>query len=69
MSTLALDRAAEVVAGWRTDDDSPDNPAGPLFTGGAFTEQEITMTGGSPSWSGCTISLGGSCDEHLCVCE
>ncbi len=41
-----LDRAEEIIAAWRSGSDPVegwDNPAGPLLTGGAYAESEITM--------------------------
>lgn len=48
MSTLAPERVDEIVTGWRLgiDDDTLENPAGPLFDVDGFTEYDITMTGG-----------------------
>jgi hypothetical protein len=50
MST-AVERSVErttfddIVANWRTLADTPDNPAGPLYQAGDYTEADITMTG------------------------
>lgn len=60
MTTLTLDRAEEIVAGWLTDDlpvDGWENPAGPLFPSSDYAESEITMTGSPGSrCSSCTAS-------------
>jgi hypothetical protein len=48
MPTMTLDRAEEIVLGWRTDDlaiDGWDNPAGALFPSSDYAASEITMTG------------------------
>jgi hypothetical protein len=46
MPTDTLERAEEIIAGWRRGEDvDGQNPAGPLFTSGDFAEYEITMTG------------------------
>lgn len=50
MPTTTLDApelVEEIVTGWLTDTpmDGWDSPAGPLYLGGEFAVQEITMTG------------------------
>lgn len=47
MATSTLDTpvlADEIVTSWLTDP-TPDSPAGPLYLGGDYAVQEITMTG------------------------
>jgi hypothetical protein len=61
MTTLELQRAEDVVAGWRSGVepvDGLDNPAGPLYPSSDDAEQEITMTGGSGRCgTACTVSI------------
>jgi hypothetical protein len=54
----------EVVAAWRRRA-SEDNPAGPLFTGGDFTEAEIVLAtvGGSGR---CGTACSGSSTRFCC---
>ena len=42
MTVDQIVRAEETVARWRTDADA-DNPAGPLYTSGAYAEADITQ--------------------------
>jgi hypothetical protein len=51
MTTLAPDRAGELIAEWLKGNEAVglESPAGPLFAGGAYAEWEITMTGGGGS--------------------
>lgn len=59
--TLTADQAEEIVTGWRTEE-TPDNPAGPLFPSSDYAEQEITMTGGPGTrCSSCTASARVRC--------
>jgi hypothetical protein len=45
MPTFTIERADEIVAGWRTGFDGSDNPAGQLYQTGDYAEADITMTG------------------------
>ena len=59
MTTPMKERAEDIVAGWRTGEDSP---AGPLFPSGEYAEHEVTMTGGSGRCgTACTYSQGRQC--------
>ncbi|MEV0608754.1 DUF6229 family protein [Polymorphospora rubra] len=47
MSTLAPERADEIIESWLTGTapvDGWENPAGPLFLGGRYAESDITAT-------------------------
>jgi hypothetical protein len=57
MPTATLD-AEEIVTGWLTDTpmDGWDSPAGPLYLGGEFAVQEITLTGNTGT--NCSICTG-----------
>ncbi|BCJ70109.1 MULTISPECIES: DUF6229 family protein [Polymorphospora] len=49
MSTLAPERADEIIESWLTGTapvDGWENPAGPLFNSGRYAEYDITATGG-----------------------
>lgn len=50
----------EIMAGWLTDHeaDEPDNPAGPLYLGGEYAVQEITMTGNGTVLTNCSLCTG-----------
>lgn len=63
--TEAPELADEVLTSWLTDlpGDGSEHPAGPLYLGGKFAIQEITMTGGPGS--NCSI-CSGSRPVHCC---
>ena len=63
MPATNLTSAEEIVAGWRTGRtvDGWDSPAGPLFSSGAYAEEDITFTeAGCTATSGCTQSCATS---------
>ncbi|MEV0608755.1 DUF6229 family protein [Polymorphospora rubra] len=67
MSTLAPERADEIIESWLTGIEPVDgweNPAGPLFLGGKYAESDITATGsgGSNSITGCGWCSGSICN-------
>ncbi len=48
MPTIAVERAEDIVTGWRSGLallDAPENPAGALYQAGDYAEADITMTG------------------------
>jgi len=65
MPTPTVERAEEIVAGWRTADlpvAGWDNPAGPLFPSSDYAESEITMAGRLiTACSGCSGSTTRIC--------
>ncbi len=52
MPTVTMERLDEIATAWRRglDADELANPAGPLFASDAYTEYEITATGGGGTW-------------------
>jgi len=54
--------AAELIAQWR-DHGNQDNPAGPLFTGGEFAEDDIVNA--TPGWT-CGTACSGSSGHPCC---
>ncbi|MEV0731538.1 DUF6229 family protein [Polymorphospora sp. NPDC050346] len=75
MSTLAPERADEIIKSWLTGTelvDGWDNPAGPLFLGGIYAEADITATGGggtgSISVTGCAWCSGSICNGRRILC-
>ncbi len=74
MSLVTMERLDEVATAWRRGLDADDltNPAGPLFTNDAYTEYEITATGGSGTLPNKTHlgtwASAQPCDLGDCLC-
>jgi len=64
MSVELLERAQEVVAGWRESADG-DNPAGPLFTSGDYAEADIIVATWPPTGR-CGTACSGSHTRLCC---
>jgi hypothetical protein len=56
---------ADMIAQWR-DDAEQGNPAGPLFSGGAFAEAEITSEAAIRTIGGCGTACTGSYTRYCC---
>lgn len=76
MTTAALDRVDEIIAGWLQSPDALDwdNPAGPLFPSGKHAESDLTMTGGgsgdgSSTMTGCAQCTGSLCNGMIIQCH
>jgi Family of unknown function (DUF6229) len=54
----------QTIAAWRAGTD-PSSPAGPLFTGGAYAESEITMHG-RVGTGHCGSNCSGSAHAECC---
>ena len=58
--------ALRTVADWRTTAD-PDNPAGPLYSSGAFAETDM-VEGGSSQTAGPVCTILYACSPHSGCC-
>ncbi|MEV6604444.1 DUF6229 family protein [Kutzneria sp. NPDC051319] len=56
----------DLVAQWRADIQAPDNPAGPLYTGGEHTESELANRIPPDTLHGCGTACTGSRTRLCC---
>ncbi|MEV0396615.1 DUF6229 family protein [Polymorphospora rubra] len=76
MPTLTPERADEIIESWLKGTEPIDgweNPAGPLFLGGKYTEADITATGSgggaTDGITGCGWCTGSICNGFQVHCR
>lgn len=62
MAAMTIEIAAETAAKWRTSADE-NNPAGPLYSGGAFAEADIVAKEWIVTLHGCSACTASSTHE------
>jgi Family of unknown function (DUF6229) len=62
MTAMAIELAEETAARWRTTADDS-NPAGPLYSGGAFAEADIVAQERMSTLHGCSACTASATSE------